>query len=298
MRVFLTGATGYIGWSVARALRRAGHEVHGLCRSDGRANAVARGELLPVVGDVTQPQDWIRAAESCSVLVHAAADPQNGAAADRAAIAALLDAAESGPGPKTLVYTSGVWVYGSTGRRAAEETDALAPLGLVSWRPAHERMVLEASHVKGLVLRPGCVYGGRGGLTGMWFAGALREETVRVVGDGTNRWAMVHADDLADAYVRAIESGIHGEVFNVVDRSRDTVGEMAGAAAQIAGRPGAVRHVTVAEASQSLGAFAEALAVDQHVDARKAVRRLGWQPRHGGFVDGIAGYFAAWAAHQ
>jgi hypothetical protein len=47
-----------------------------------------------------------------------------------------------------------------------------------------------------------------------------------------------------------------------------------------------------------MGDFAEALTLDQHVDSRKAVRRLGWQPRHGGFLDGVVTYFEAWKAHQ
>jgi hypothetical protein len=54
----------------------------------------------------------------------------------------------------------------------------------------------------------------------------------------------------------------------------------------------------VEEAARKMGDLAEALALDQHVDSRKAVRRLGWQPRHGGFLDGVATYFEAWKAHQ
>ena len=52
------------------------------------------------------------------------------------------------------------------------------------------------------------------------------------------------------------------------------------------------------EAGKAMGDFADCLALDQHVDGRKAVRLLGWQPRHGGFVDGVLEYFEAWKAHQ
>jgi nucleoside-diphosphate-sugar epimerase len=149
---------------------------------------------------------------------------------------------------------------------------------MVAWRPEHERLVLENPGVRGLVVRPGCVYGLAGSLTGRWFESAESGEA-EVVGDGTNRWAMVHAHDLADAYVRLAESAYAGEIFNVTDRSRSTAGEME-------------------EAAKTMGDLATSLALDQHVDSRKAVSRLGWQPRHGGFVDGVDTYYAAWKARQ
>jgi nucleoside-diphosphate-sugar epimerase len=217
---------------------------------------------------------------------------------DRVAVETLLAAAARGARPKTFVFTSGVWVHGDTGDRAADETTPLAPVRAVAWRPAHERLVLEAPGVRGIVIRPGCVYGLTAGLTSSWFESAEKEGAVRAVGTGGNHWAMVHVHDLADAYVRAAESGLGGEVFDVVDRSRATVREMAEAAARAAGKPGAVRFVPVEEAAKVMGDMAEALALDQHVDARKAVRLLGWQPRHGGFVDGVERYYAAWKASR
>jgi nucleoside-diphosphate-sugar epimerase len=196
-----------------------------------------------------------------------------------------------------VIYTSGVWVYGDTGGALVDETTPLNPTQLVKVRPATEQLVLQANGVKGLVIRPGCVYGRQGGLTGMWFDGA-RRNALQVVGSGEQRWAMIHIDDLAAGYVSAAESGLGGEAFNLTDRSRHTVGEMAQAAAKAVGYTAAVRFVPVAEAAETLGDLAECLALDQHVDARKAVRLLGWQPRHGGFVDEAATYFETWRAYQ
>ncbi|HSP06671.1 MAG TPA: NAD-dependent epimerase/dehydratase family protein, partial [Acidobacteriota bacterium] len=136
------------------------------------------------------------------------------------------------------------------------------------------------------------------GLTALWFAGAFRDKALKIVGDGNNRWTMIHADDLAEGYVRLVESGLHGEVFNFTDRSRFTVGEMARAAADAAGYTGSIGLIPVEEAAQTMGDMAECLALDQHVDSRKAVRRLGWQPRFGGFADDAATYFEAWRAHH
>ena len=297
MKVFVTGATGYIGFNVAMAYRRAGHAVWGLTRSQEKARILSRHEIRPVVGSMQKPEGWTETAKNCSVLIHAAVDYQTDPfALDKQTVEFLLSLANQGPRPKTLIYTSGVWVYGNTGNLPAEETTPLNPPKLVARRPVTEELVLQAGGLRGLVIRPGCVYGYQGGLTGMWFAGAVKEKALTAVGDGGNRWTMVHADDLADAYLRVGESGLSGEVFNITDRSRWSVGEMLAAVARVTGYPGKITWMPVSEAVKTMGDFAECLALDQHVDSRKAVRLLGWQPRHGGFVDDAETYSMSWQA--
>jgi nucleoside-diphosphate-sugar epimerase len=299
MKVFITGATGYVGFNVAMAYRRAGHEVWGLTRSEDKARRLARHEIRPVVGSLQAPERWRDAAVGCSVLIHAAVDYQTDPfALDLQAVEFLLSLSRQGPRPKTLIYTSGVWVYGSTRGMLVDETAPLNPPRMVARRPATEQLVLAAGDVRGLVIRPGCVYGYQGGLTGTWFSGAVLEKNLSAVGDGGNRWTMVHADDLADAFLRAGQSGLRGEVFNITDRSRWSVAEMTQAVARATGYAGRIRFIPVDEAARSMGDFAECLALDQHVDGRKALNLLGWQPRHGGFVDGVETYFASWQAAQ
>ncbi|MGA7990751.1 MAG: NAD-dependent epimerase/dehydratase family protein [Thermoanaerobaculia bacterium] len=297
MRIFVTGATGHVGLRVATALRRRGHSVLGLTRTDTGATRLARHEIHAVQGTLQDPATW-KGAESCSVLVHAAADYATDTfALDRSAVGSLLSLAGRGAGIKTVVYTSGVWVYGPTSDTLVDETSPLAPLPMGLPRVETEKAVLTTLGVKGLVLRPGCVYGYGGGLTAPWFAGAVAGK-LDVVGDGSNRWATVHADDLAEAYALAIESGLAGEIFNVTDRSRAPLRRLVIAAAKAAGFKGEIRWIPVEEARQTMGDFASALAFDQHVDARKAVARLGWQPSHGGFEDEVATYYESWKAAE
>jgi nucleoside-diphosphate-sugar epimerase len=299
MKILIIGATGYIGFNVALAFRRAGHRVFGLTRAAEKTAWLAQHEIHPIVGNMQQPESYAGIAGACEVLIHAGLDKHaDPTALNPKTLQTLIAAGKRGPQPKTVIYTSGVWVYGNTGNRLVDETTPLTPAKQVTWRPAIEQMVLNATGVKSLVIRPGCVYGKQGGLTGAWFRGAEKDKTLKVVGDGSNRWAMVHADDAAEAFLRAAESGLSGEVFNLADRSRATIREMATAAALAAGFTGEIEFIPVAEAAKTMGDLAECLALDQHVDASKAARLLGWQPKHTGFVEDVETYFMSWKAAQ
>jgi nucleoside-diphosphate-sugar epimerase len=301
MKIFVTGASGFIGSAVARALACAGHEVHGLVRSEEKARALAAAEVVPVHGAMESPDSYREVVHSCQVLVHCAAEySPRYHELDRLTVDTLLAAAREAPSPRLVIYTSGVWVYGHRPGELIDETSTLAPPAFVMPRVQTEERVLAATGggVRGIVIRPGCVYGGAGSLTAAWFSSAAAEGAARVVGDGTSRWALVHHEDLAELYVRAAESELACEVINATDRSRSTVRECAEAASRAAGAGGRVATVAVEEAARHLGPMAECLAYDQDVDARKAERLLGWRPRHGGFVAGAATYFAAWRAHN
>jgi nucleoside-diphosphate-sugar epimerase len=298
MKVFVTGATGYIGFNVACAFRRAGHRVWGLVRSPEKARILEKHEIQPVFGDLRQPETFQAAAEECSVLIQAAMEYSDDTIVlDKQTLGTFFSAGKKGPQPKTVIYTSGAWNYGAT-CQMVDETSTLAPPKFVAWRPAHEQMVLNAPGIKGLVIRPGDVYGKQGGLTGMWFNGAYKEGVLRAIGDGSNHWPMVHVDDLAAGYLLVAESGLSGEIFNLCDASRWTVRQMVTAVADATCYGGEIQFWPLAEAAKTMGGLAECLALNQHVDGRKAMRRLGWQPRHIGFVDEVETFFDAWKARQ
>lgn len=286
MKIFITGASGYIGRAVAEALSRRGHRVAGLVRTPAKAKALEAREIEVVIGDMRDASAWESAAGNAEVRIHCAVE--YGAeyeSLDRKAVSALL--AFGG----RVLYTSGVWQYGPGGPKPLDESNALDGEPLMPWRTEHEKLVLAS---KGLVIRPGCVYGGAGGLTGLWFQGAVEQMAAPIVGKGANRWAVVHLEDLADLYVRAAESPLAGEMLNAADHSRYTVREMAEAASRAAGAGGAVKALTLPEAETLYGAMAHGLALDQHIDSSKAARLLGWTPRFNGFPDDADRFFASW----
>jgi nucleoside-diphosphate-sugar epimerase len=301
MRVFVTGATGFVGQAVAAAFARRGHRVLGLTRSADRAARLARDEVEPVIGSLQEPAAWRERAAGCQVLVHCAIDHAAKAfELDRATVRTLSEIGGRRGTGKMLIYTSGVWVYGDTGDRRVDESSPTNPPKVVAARVENEHFVLSCARpeLATLVIRPGCVYGGSGSLTAKWFESAATRGSASFVGDGAQRWAMVHREDLAELYVRAGESGLACEVLNATDRSRSTVRECAEAASRAAGAHGSVEPIPLAEAQQLLGLLAEPLGFSQHVDSGKAVRLLGWQPRHAGFVDEAETSFLAWRAQR
>lgn len=301
MRVFVTGATGFIGHAVASAFARSGHHVLGLARTSEKASVLARAECEPVLGTLQEPATWRERAATCEVLVHCAIDyAAKTYELDRAVVRTLSEIGGRKGHAKKLLYTSGVWVYGDTGDRMVDEASPTNPPKLVAARVENEGFVLSCARAElaTIVIRPGCVYGGSGSLTAAWFESATTKGAARIVGDGAQRWAMVHRDDLAELYVRAGESGLACEVLNATDRSRSTVKECAEAASRAAGAEGRVESLSLAAAREKLGPVAEPLAFSQHVDSSKARRLVGWQPRHAGFVDEAERLHLAWRASR
>jgi len=295
MRIFVTGASGYVGGAVVEALVRAGHRVSGLSRSPERDAAVKRLGAEPIRGQLGRLAALAPLLAEHDALVHAAADYGLGPPADREAIDALLAGARAGKGPRSVVYTSGVWVLGEVRSPAGEGAPTDRPAAAVAWRAGHERAVLEAGddRISTAVIRPGIVFGEKRGLVSPWFAGALSEGAAAYVGPGSQRWAFVHRSDLAELYRLVLERRARG-IFHGVDGASPTVREAAEAASRAAGK-GATRAVPVEEARKTMGPMADALAMDQVVASTRAPE-VGWKPRHPPFPKDAASAFREFTA--
>lgn len=294
-RILVTGATGYIGSAVAERLVRRGHQVFGLTREPDNTRTLADMGVTPVVGDLGVPGGtWRGILQNCDAAVHTAFDAQNGAAdVDLCALDALRTAALDGRMRKVL-YTSGIWVHGRGQHGRADENTPIAPLPVVQWRAVHEEIVLDLTdHEVGVViLRPGMVYGEQRGILGGWFAEAHEHHTVTYPGDGTQHWNLVHRDDLADAYVLALENGASGTRYLIADEAPHTVRQMAEAVATTTGS----RAVSwpAEELIRSHGGYGEALLNDLTVSTAKARRELGWSPKHPSFVAEVETLWRDW----
>jgi nucleoside-diphosphate-sugar epimerase len=300
MRVFVTGASGYIGNVVARTFREKGHTVYGLVRSQENADLLSLNEIWPVFGELEKLESYAKILEEVEVVVHCAFDAtEKGVERDLTFIDAVLNTYSKSSLSHAFIYTSGVWVYGSTGYKTVDEASPLNPIDIVKWRPEHEQKILKATspYLRTVVMRPGCVYGSVGGLTNFFFT-STQNGAVSMVGNGRNRWTMVHVQDLAHAYVSAAEKEVTGVILNVTDDTNPTVQDLAEAVARSAGKPGQIHSLSSEEAEKQFGSLVQGLTIDQEVNNARIKRLLHWQIHHASFIHDVDIYYNAWKATQ
>lgn len=292
MNLFLTGSTGFIGQAVARKAISLGHQVTALVRDESSTAAGALAQLGVTLhtGDLRAPQSFAVAAGAADGVIHAAStNDASAAAADEAAVTAMLSHLNAAAG---FVYTSGTWVYGDTHGEPATEASVLNPTALVAWRPAVEQKVLALAarrSIAAVILRPAMVHGHGGGVFGMLAGTARQTGSVKIVGNGRNHWPAVHVDDLATAYLNAMERAISGDeqvagqIINVVTEDGVAVAEMGEAIRSSVGAD-RVELWPLDDARKSFGPFADALALDQTVSGLHAQQVLGWKPNGPGVI--------------
>ncbi|MEQ1727314.1 MAG: NAD-dependent epimerase/dehydratase family protein [Vicinamibacterales bacterium] len=303
MRIFLTGATGYIGSAVLDALLKAGHQVTALVRDNEKAARISAKGAYPVVGSLADPESYRPTADAQDGYIHTAFDDSGeGVALDRTTIESLLAAARRprtsnslSASPRFFIYTSGIWVVG----RSSEPTDESAelnPIALAEWRVEHDAMVLAANspQLRTAVVRPGVVYGGAQGLMGDLFKMATNG-LVRVVGDGNNHWPAVYDHDLADLYVRIAGNDEACGVFNANDEGDESVNDIVSAISPYLAHKPDVRYVPIDEARSKMGPFADALALDQIVRSTRS-RAIGWNPSVRSVAGNAARLLEEWRA--
>ena len=285
MKIFLTGATGYIGGAVAQALLAANHSVTGMARS-AEAEEKLRGRgITPYRADFREPESLTDAVQSCEGVI--STGTTNDGALDQRALAHMLRVLKGTGRP--FVYTSGIRVLGDTGGHVADEATPVNPIPLVSWRTDAEKMVLEAAAdgIRAIVIRPAIVYGHNGGIPTMLIQSAQQSGAARYVGAGNNRWPTVHLEDLADLFVRVLEKAPAAALYHAAAEPAYRVQQIAEAASLGAGAGGRIESWPLDQARQTLGPFADALALDQQLSSQKARRELGWTPRRPSLLDDL-----------
>jgi nucleoside-diphosphate-sugar epimerase len=285
MRVFLTGATGYIGNAVTERLRSAGYQLSALARSDAAADRLSAAGIEPIRGDFADPRSVAAGARGADGVISLATTYD--AAVDGPAIDAILEALAGSNKP--FIYTSGIWSHGDTAGNVVDENSPPNPPPLVAWRQGVEDRVLAGARrkIRTVVIRPAIVYGRGGGIPAGFVESARKDGAAQFVGTGENHWPFVHVDDLADLYLLALENAPPGTLLLGVSGEAHPVREVAAAASRGAGANGNVKAWPLEDARKKLGAYADALVLDQQASGRRAQQLLGWQPHRADVLEDI-----------
>jgi nucleoside-diphosphate-sugar epimerase len=287
MRVFVTGATGFIGSAVVRELIDNGHEVVGLARSDQAAAALEAAGAEVQRGSLDDLDSLNRGAAAADGVIHTAyihdfSRMEDAANTDRAAIEALGATLEGSDRP--LVITTGTALI-KPGEVATE--DDPGPSG----SDGHPRLRAEQTAkelanrgVRTSIVRPGASVHGEGdhGFVPVLIDIARTKGVSAYIGDGANRWPAVHRLDAAVVYRLALESAPAGSVFHAVADEGVPTREIA----EIIGRNLGVPAVSVGreDAAEHFGWIGVFFGLDAPASSALTQQRLGWTPVRPGLV--------------
>jgi nucleoside-diphosphate-sugar epimerase len=280
MRIFLTGANGFIGSAVALALTAAGHNVRGLVRNGAKAKIVAEYGIEPVVGSLDDTAVLQGEAQAAHAAINAASSDHRGAVE-------TLIAALSGSG-KTFIHSSGSSIVadlamGEPSDRIFDEAGAVDPLPDKAARVAIDRMVLDAPGIRSIVLCNTMIYGDALGPPAQsvqipaLVKQAKASGVVRYIGRGLNRWSNVHIADVAALYVLALAKAPAG-TFMYVESGEEALLEIAKAIA-VKLKLGAPQSWSAEDAIAAWGRNMAMFSLGSNSRVRgRAARELGWSP--------------------
>lgn len=296
MKVFVTGATGFVGSAVSKALLAAGHDVSGLCTSDEKAVLLREAGMMPVVGDMRDASIVGPAAAAADTTVictylrtkgrFTSSKLRDVDTALRKHVEIIVEAASSQKG--RVIMSSGYLIFAEGPDGWADEACPLKPpkfsLGFVdtgNWLlEQHKKGV-----VNGAVLCPGFVYGPSGSFLEM--AQMIKKGSMPLAGGGKFYWSPVYIEDLAQGYVAAVEGKADGRIVLLVNDEPMLMRDMMIALADEMGvkRPGSVPKFM---AKIFMGAaMVEGFSSSRRCRNTLAKELLGWKPKYATYKEGL-----------
>ncbi|HEY1813698.1 MAG TPA: SDR family oxidoreductase [Kofleriaceae bacterium] len=291
MRIFITGATGFIGSATVRELLSAGHQVLGLVRSDASAAELAKTGATVARGSLEDLDSLRRGAEAADGVIHTAfvhdvSKFMESCAIDQRAIAAIGDVLAGSNRP--FVVTSGTPMVTGRASTEADVGERTNPISAARGPAEDITLALAERGVRSSLVRlPRCVHGAcetgwRGGLMIGLTAVARSKGVSAYVGDGAQRWPAVHRLDAARLYRLAIENAPAGSRLHAVAEEGIALREIAAALGRKLGVP--VVSKSLDEAREHFGFYGASVASDQPASSTRTRELLGWQPMGPGLL--------------
>jgi nucleoside-diphosphate-sugar epimerase len=292
MRIFVTGASGFIGSAVTEELVGAGHQVLGLARSDDAAGRVAKAGGEVHRGELTDVASLVAGAKACDGVAHLGfihdfTQFARNAEIDTAAIEAMGEALAGSGKPFVITSGTAVLAFIAPGRHGLE-TDT--PDAALPRMPSeYATVALAGRGVRSSVIRlPPIVHeGGTGGFIEPLVTAAREKSFSAYVGDGATRWPAAHRRDVARLYRLALEKGVAGSRYHGVGEDGVATRQIAETIGRGLGLP--ARSIPAADAPAHFGFIGMFIGLDAPASSEWTRGQLGWAPTGLGVIADIEG---------
>lgn len=300
MKVFVTGATGWIGSVTVKELLGHGHQVVGLARSDASADALKELGAEVHRGDLEDVESLKAGAAACDGVIHLGfmldfSDVVRGCVVDRAAISALAEGLGEGSGKPLVVASGTLTLAAGFGSIATKQTVDNTDAGPLVERVKSTHLVKQLStekRIRGIVVRLSPSVHGKGdqGFVTMVGAVAQKNGEAMYVIDKNASWPAVHRLDAAVLLRLALEKGEAGAIYHAVAEQEVSLKSLAEVIARKLNLP--LKGQTESEAQRSLGFIGYILGAENPVSSDWTQKQLGWKPAQLGLLEDVeANYF-------